>query len=78
MGNIGEEMRNQMPDGLFRLNIFLSACRTIPAGSFAAAVETYLFCPYFLMRHPVFLLKIKILAIINTSFFRLENTFNIN
>ena len=46
MGDIREKMMNQVPDGLFWLNIFLSAGRTIPARGFGSAVKTYLFRSY--------------------------------
>ena len=42
MGDIGEKMMDQVPNGLFWLDIFLSTDRTIPACNFGPAVQTCL------------------------------------
>jgi len=77
MSDIRENMLENMPDGLLWLDIFLSTGRTVSSGGFVPAVQTYFFRSDFTMRHPANELKIKILAIINTGFFRLENRFKI-
>ncbi len=46
MRKIREKMDDQVPNGLFWLDIFLSAGRTIPASGFGPAVKTYLFLSY--------------------------------
>jgi hypothetical protein len=46
MGDIREKMGYQVPNGLFWLDIFLSAGRAIPARCFGSAVKAYLFRSY--------------------------------
>ena len=47
MGYIREKMVDQVPNGLFWLDIFLSTDRAISAMCFGSAVKTYLFRSYF-------------------------------
>jgi hypothetical protein len=46
MGDIGEKMVYEMPDGLFRLDILLPTGRAIPPGCLSSAVKAYLFSSY--------------------------------
>jgi len=46
MGEIREKMGDQVPNGLFWLDIFLSTSWAITPGRFGSAVQTYLFGPY--------------------------------
>ena len=46
MGYIGQKMLDQVPNGLFWLDIFLSTGGTVSARNFGPAVKTFLFRPY--------------------------------
>ena len=46
MGNIRKKVGDQVPNGLFWLDIFLSTDRAIPAVGFSSAVKAYLFRSY--------------------------------
>jgi len=54
MGDIREKMRDQVPNGLFWLDIFLSTSRAVPPGRFGSAVQTRLFSPYLAVLHQLF------------------------